>query len=393
MRICSITTHAIADDARIRRQCDALVAAGHDVVAVGAPGGSSWTPDFEVVEVEGRRRSSAADVAYAIWMGSAGRTRMGAERVFWSFPENRRIHAAAQAAKADLYLANDWKTLPIASRAAAATGGRYAFDSQEWALEEFLEQRLWRLLFPRYIHHLQAAFIGGAAFVSTVCESLAEDIRIRYGLPSRPLVIRNVPPYQHEAFRPAGSPLVVLYHGQYLPNRGLETLVESVYLWPADRVLHLRGYASWRYKGVETRIRQKGADAEAEGRIVFHPRSPVDEIVNMAALADVGIHPMLSWNNQTRSTLPNKLFEYIMAGLALCVSDLPEMARVVREHDLGVLLPEVTPESIAETVAGLERAAVDEWKRHSLEAARGLCWEQEQKLLIQAVESIATNRH
>lgn len=366
--------------------------AGHDVVAVAAPGGVSPPPEFEVIEVERRRRSLLADLSFAGRVASAGRIPGLAERVYWSFPENKALLRAAESTRAELYLANDWRTLPVGRRAAATNGSRYAYDSQEWAVEEFVDNWRWRAVFPRYVRSIEDAGVPGAALVTTSSDGVADDLRTRYGLRRQPAVIRNVPHYEEVPFRTTGSPLVVLYHGQFMPNRGLDQLVESVDLWPEDRVLHLRGYATHTYVSWEEQLRRRAAKGVAEGRIVFHPRAPSFELVGLAAQADVGIHPLIPYNKQTLYSLPNKLFEYVMAGLAVCVTDTPGMAPTVREHDVGVLLPSVEPAAIAETVAALDRRSVDQWKRNSLAAARTLCWENEQRKLVDAVGRLAIER-
>jgi glycosyltransferase involved in cell wall biosynthesis len=87
--------------------------------------------------------------------------------------------------------------------------------------------------------------------------------------------------------------------------------------------------------------------------------------------------------------MPNKLFEYLMAGLAVCVSDAPEMASIVRRYGVGVIVASTTPQGIAEALNGIELAALPEFKSRALAAARELCWENEQSVLLDAVAAMA----
>lgn len=82
--------------------------------------------------------------------------------------------------------------------------------------------------------------------------------------------------------------------------------------------------------------------------------------------------------------LPNKFFEYVNAGLALCVSDCPDMAELLNRHDLGVLMKSTSPDDIARAINSLDRAGIDRFKRHSIAAAETLCWEAEQEKLLRA---------
>jgi hypothetical protein len=77
-------------------------------------------------------------------------------------------------------------------------------------------------------------------------------------------------------------------------------------------------------------------------------------------------------------------FEYVMAGLALCTTDLPEMARLIREYDLGVTIAAVEPKAIAAAVNALDPDRIDSFKRNALCAARELCWERESERLVGA---------
>jgi len=115
---------------------------------------------------------------------------------------------------------------------------------------------------------------------------------------------------------------------------------------------------------------------------------PLTELVATANECDIGLFGSPDYSPQKRFTAPNKLFEYLMAGLALCVSDLPEMRRVVVEHDLGRLFTSLEPATIAAAINGFTRESIDRYKRRSLEAATILCWEQERKPLIDGYAEI-----
>ena len=81
-----------------------------------------------------------------------------------------------------------------------------------------------------------------------------------------------------------------------------------------------------------------------------------------------------------------------MAGLALCVSDLPEMSRLVKQYKLGVLMPRLTPTAIAAAINGLDREQIDRHKHNAMVAARELCWERESEQMMAAYEALLTTR-
>jgi glycosyltransferase involved in cell wall biosynthesis len=305
-----------------------------------------------------------------------------AQGIYWTLSNNiLDIYACAQRVEADVWLANDWSTLPIAARLAAEKGGVYGYDTHEFAAEEYAEKWKWRLLHKPLVCAIERKFIGRAAVVSAVSAGIAERLDQMYRLPQTPLVIRNTPAYQRCGFRPTGARIRVLYHGIVAIGRGLEAAIDSVALWRPEFDLTIRGPESPGYSdGLRKRIR----DAGVGDRVRLVPPAPMTELVREAAAFDVGFFALPGHSRHNEFALPNKFFEYLMAGLALCVSDLPEMAWLVSERQLGVLIGSVTPASIAAAINGLDRERIDAYKRNALAAASELCWELESKRLVSA---------
>lgn len=122
-------------------------------------------------------------------------------------------------------------------------------------------------------------------------------------------------------------------------------------------------------------------------RVAFDPPVPMTELVTAASAFDVGLFALPDHSLQNVYVLPNKFFEYTMAGLALCVSDLPEMRRLLDAHDLGTVFSGLSPEAIAQAIHRLDRAAIDRFKRNALVAARELNWEVEGARLVAMAEA------
>ena len=77
-----------------------------------------------------------------------------------------------------------------------------------------------------------------------------------------------------------------------------------------------------------------------------------------------------------------------MAGLALVVSDLPEMARLVRQYEFGELVPECEEEHIARIINSLHPVRIDEMKMNSLAAAKELNWDVEKEKMMSVYREI-----
>ena len=122
------------------------------------------------------------------------------------------------------------------------------------------------------------------------------------------------------------------------------------------------------------------------------PAVPMTELVRSASAADIGLFALPDHSRHNRFVLPNKFFEYTMAGLALCVSNLPEMALLLKRHDLGLLVPDLSPAAIATQLNSLDRNRIDCYKRNALAAARQLNWEKESEKLLARCTSLVAGR-
>ena len=400
--ICLLSLSNIASDPRVRRQGDALFAAGWNVVGLGIRGGSTtdgprWPvvtgpPDDTIPKdllLELRRRLGRYRILQWVWrLYVSIRVRLRpayALREYWSRPDPRRFYAASQALKANVWVANDWIMLPLAARLATEMGGVYAYDSHEFALNEYMERLSWRLIDRPFVRAIEGAFIHEAARISTVSHGISEQLRTHYSLKRTPVVIRNTPPYQPAPFRPTGEMVGVLYHGLVTPGRGLEATIDSVPAWRSEFSLTIRGPGNPDYLHS---LRERIARRRLEDRIELVPPVPMPDLVRAACAFDVGVIALPRHSLQNSYALPNKLFEYMMAGLALCVSNLPEMAALVTRYDVGVLIARAEPDSIADAINRLDQAAIDEYKQHALAAARELSWDRESERMLRAYDGL-----
>lgn len=414
-RIGILSQSAIADDPRVRRQGDALTAAGWKVVALGLDGAQSQPPDWRIVTPGAARELEVRPSMPATGYRTRGPRALGlkllnsigtrltpyerslvgvrvdpgrAETVYWTMNSIFwDLLALGEREEVDLWLGNDWTSLPIVARLATAAGIPYAYDTHELCADEFYEDWRWRFVQRPVRVTIEGAFIKNSAAVSTVSQKIAERLADLHRLEKVPLVVRSTPAYQEHVFRPTGERIRVLYHGAVWKHRGLEDCIRSVAHWRPEFDLTIRGPASQEYRAIlENEIDQAGA----RGRVTLAPAVPMTELVREASAFDVGLFALPGHSKHNQYALPNKFFEYMMAGLALCVSDLPEMAELVRSRDLGTLIAGAEAPAIAAAVNSLSRGAIDAAKKRALAAARELCWEQESRKMVSAYQNIVS---
>lgn len=271
--------------------------------------------------------------------------------------------------RADAYHGHDLNALWPAYLAARFHRVPVIYDSHELFAERNTRDREGWLL--KTFFKLQEKFlIRRVDAVITVCESIATELANRYGLRKHPDLIMNCPPYVdppegadsnllRHRLGLADATRIVLYIGGITFNRGLENLIQSI---PRIEraVLVMMG------PGVPSYVRTLQRLAEQTGvadRVYFLPPVPHREVASYAASADLSVHPILNVCLNHYYCLPNKLFESIMAGLPVAVSNFPEMNRVVTAWDIGVLFD---PEDPANIAAAINRVLGDDVLRQRM---------------------------
>lgn len=415
-----VSMSPIADDPRVRRQGDAFAAAGWEVKAFGMLSAAGHDPAWPIGTLGSRPGAAPVPVVeipassrapivrglrvVAALLGKAGltdaayRTRLftvhvdpgQAERVYWSsntdFPA---LLALSRSFRADLWLANDWTALPIAARIATEQHVPYVYDTHEFAAEEFNERRSWRYVQRPVRVETERKFIRDAAIVSTVSAGIAQRLRAIHGLNVTPLTIRSTPEFQEMPFRPTGERIRVLYHGAVWEHRGLEQCIRSVASWRQEYEFTIRGPISDDYRA---RLEAEIDSAGVRGRVHIAPPVPMVDLVREASAFDIGLFALPGHSAHNEYALPNKFFEYTMAGLALCMSDLPEMTALIEQYGHGVVFPGTDPDAIAMAVNSLDRERIDRLKQRSLAAARELCWERESRTMLDAYLGVLAAR-
>ena len=382
-RIALVCVSPLQHDSRVLRHATLLVGAGHDV-RIFAQAPLPAVPPAPVTIIPGPGSDTRVRLGMVFRQAPASLVPASADLFYWLSPSRLATRGDLLRFKPDLVIANDWRALPLAFAAKRGCGARIIYDSHEFAPEEFADSWRWRVLARQHVVRIEDRYIREADAVATVSEGIADALAKRYGL-TRPTVISNTPAWQEIPFRPTTRPITVLYHGAVVPRRGLETLIESVSLWPEDFRLVIRGPAQG---GFDQHLRHLAVPFGE--RITLEPAVPPDQLISTAAQADIGIFLLSNSTTHARFAMPNKIFEYMQAGLMVISSDLPEIRRTIDVSGCGVLLSSDTPQVIATCLARLGPAQIDAHKHAALARARDLNFEGEGiKLLALVSKAVA----
>ncbi len=296
--------------------------------------------------------------------------------------------------KADAYHAHDWTALPDCYIASLWHHKPLIFDAHELPLSE-LDGSYW-LRWQKLFTRLLAVIVPHCAGVITVSPPIAQEIQHCY-TPSQVTLVRNIHryvPVSHsnrlrEALDLGPEIHIALYQGNLQPLRGLDILVRAASFLDFNTVIVLMGKA---YGDTLAQLEALIEQEQVAHRVKIIPPAPYADLLKWTTSADVGLilyTPEESLN--IRWCLPNKLFEYIMAGLPILATQLDAVSEILQQYHVGRVVPSLTPEAIAAAINLLlaDTEALAEMRRFALEAAQGdLCWETEQQQLIELYASI-----
>lgn len=284
--------------------------------------------------------------------------------------------------RANLLLSNDLDTVLPNYFISRLKGSKMVFDSHEYFTET--PELVGRPKVQRVWKRIEGFVVPKLDEMITVCDSIADLFREKYGVKVH--VIRNIPP--RKALPPKGDKtalglpadkhLLILQGSGINIQRGAEELVQAMTLLD-DCFLMIIGGGD-----VLPILKQMVEEQKITDRVRFFPRMPYQQMMAYTQLAELGFCLDKDTNLNYRFSLPNKLFDFIQAGVPIVASHLTEIEKIIRQYDIGTFIENHEPSTIAATIkeALSDKDRLSVWKQHLAVAAQDLCWENEEKKLL-----------
>lgn len=234
---------------------------------------------------------------------------------------------------------------------------------------------------------IERLFLPQCAHVFTVNDTIANLMTNRYFI-EKPTVLLNVPVYVPKRTpEPLGDHerIKLLYHGGFQIDRGLENLIEAMKFVDHPTTLALRGFGE-----LEPVLFRQVKQMGLEDRVNFAPVVSMEQLIPTSFEYHVGILPFVR-NSSYKISLPNKLFEYMAAGLAILSNNLPEIVSIVEKHKIGRIYDSEDPKKIAEDINLLigNRELLESYRFRAWRIYRKYySWEQHKHVLMDVYEKV-----
>lgn len=349
-------------DQRVHKVCTFLHESGYDVLLVG------------------RKRKSSVELPKRMYRTKRMALLFETGAAFYAF-FNLRLFFFLLGKRCDLLLANDLDTLLANFMASKFKKKcRLVYDSHEYFTEvpELIHrpkvQRVWlrieRYIFPK----LDTVYTVNDSIAKIYSDLYHKDIR----------VVRNISPLwkptkivtKAELEIPENVPLIIIQGAGINVDRGAEEAVEA--MQQIDACLMIVGDGD-----VVAQLKERVEALQLQKKVRFYGKKPYDVLMQYTWYADIGLTLDKATNPNYKFSLPNKVFDYMHTQTAVIATDILEVAKTVRNHDIGVVLETLSVQTLVDAVQGLlaDPMRLDELKSNCKRAAETDNWEKETRVL------------
>jgi glycosyltransferase involved in cell wall biosynthesis len=309
-------------------------------------------------------------------------------QVFKELEWRHRVIGHARELRPEMIFCHSVMPLRAAVQTKRVTGAPLVYDAHELETEriDIVGAKKW--VFAR----VERQLIRHCDAVICVSDSIADWYSRHYGIP-RPAVVRNIPEQRHpvesrgsnalrERFGLSPDQILFIYQGALVPGRRVEQVARAFARARPDRHLVFMGFGP-----LEKTVLNAAA---ANSNVHFLPAVSTQEMPQYTAGADVGFaaHLEPACLNH-RYALPNKFFEYLLAGVPIWVNDVhEEMAELVRRHGFGWVTP-YEEEGMTQWVNSVSHADMRAKRKLAADVSKLFSWAKEAEVLLQICRGLA----
>lgn len=367
-RVLVSVTNDLATDQRVKKVCNSLQSLDYDILLIGRilPDSLSLSRPYEVLRMK----------------------LLFTKGAYFYAEYNIRLFLVLLFSRVDIYHSNDLDTLLANFLASKIRRKPLVYDSHEYftgvpeiqnkPLVKAVWQNIERWIFPKL------------NYVFTVNKSIANLYKSEYSKSLR--IMRNMPLKQqidqYKSRADLGLPLdkqIIITQGAGINiDRGIEEAVEAIQYLPNVYFIIIGN------GDVIPQLKKKVLELKLENQVVFKGRMPYPEMMQYTRHALLGLTLDKDTNINYRFSLPNKLFDYIHAGVPVLASKVVEVKNIIDSYKIGLFIDNHEPKHIAAQIQlALESSLLrKEWTFNLPKAQEELQWGHEEKQLIEVYSDI-----
>ncbi|MEE9429834.1 MAG: glycosyltransferase [Melioribacteraceae bacterium] len=280
--------------------------------------------------------------------------------------------------KAQIYFAEDIYTLPVVYYFAKLNKAKVYYNSRE--IYAHLAGLRNKGLIQSIIARVERTFIHKVDAVLVTGQMDAEYLEEAYGIENL-VVVRNLPKYKkeiipidlREKLKISKEEKIILYQGVILEGRGILYLIK---LLDKTNNAHFVIVGDGEFR---KEFEKYANDSTVKNRVHFIGAVKHEELLSYTVVADIGVSLIENISISYYYALPNKLFEYIMAGVPILSSKLPQMEKVVEEYKVGQCVDMTNDDEVVQTLNKMlgNNELLKEYSTNCKKAAKELNWEVE----------------
>jgi glycosyltransferase involved in cell wall biosynthesis len=357
MRVLVTLSNDLVTDQRVQKVCNSLIEWGHQPILIGRQLTNSLPlPEWSFKAVRMKLFFRSGPLFYA--------------------ELNIRLFLKLLFSPCDAIHANDLDTLLPAFLVSRIRNKQLVYDTHEYFTEvpELVKrpkvQKIWK--------RIESNIFPRLSKIVTVNESIASLYEQAYG--KKLEVMRNIPraiQIQKKSRLDLGLPentfIIILQGNGINIDRGGEEAV--IMMHHLEHVLLLIAGSG----DVIPELKKYVIEHQLQDKVRFISRMPYSELMTYTACSDLGLALDKNTNINYRFSLPNKVFDYIHAGIPLLASDLIEVRRIIEENKVGLIAQNHQPEHLADLVNELivDKAMQADFRENCKQASLNLYWENE----------------
>ncbi len=363
-RIIVSVSNDLTNDQRVHRICSSL----HKM-------------EFEVLLI-GRKLKNSNNIPEAPYKSKQLKLLFN-KGVFFYLCLNIRLFYYLLFSKVDILLSNDLDTLLANTLATKIKGKKLVYDSHELFTEvpelenSSTKKNIWLAI--------EKACITKTDKQYTVCDSIAKFYNEKYYINME--VIRNLPFSKQNLSNYTERKNILIYQGALNKERGIETLIEAMQ-YIEDYKLIIAGKGD-----LESYLHELTNKLSLTDKIEFTGNLSFDKLYNLTKTAKLGFSIETGSSLNYKYALPNKIFDYIQAGVPVLCADFPEMKTIIETFKVGETFTGNTAKELSKKILSMlnSNESLITYHNNCITASKELNWENEEKKLIRIFEALTSN--